>query len=233
MNNTDDEAGQDAPTDLKDQESKDEIKNPKKKTQGQLIQEALGLEPRDVEKIEKKLFIARFLDYISEESFDFIFKDESLNKYKQEISTFLESLEEEEDKLLKRRLEDKEIFEILDKVKKEGEKIAEKEGITKPVDKRLKKISVIISLVMFGAVITLVFLPVDLFIVLPVLCLFCVIPQLLRGYMLKKWVEFKEEHKNELYKENREDIMIIKGYVAEVLENIRAGLLEIDRKSVV
>jgi hypothetical protein len=43
---------------------------------------------------------------------------------------------------------------------------------------------------------------------------------------LKKWSTFKEENKNEIYTQNREDIMVIKSFVGELLNNIRAKLLQ-------
>jgi len=55
---------------------------------------------------------------------------------------------------------------------------------------------------------------------------FCMIPQLVRGTILRKWYAFKEENKNSFYTKNREDIMIIKNYTGEVLGNIRSRLLE-------
>ena len=40
----------------------------RKRTQGEIIQETLGLKPEDLQGIEKKLFIVRFLDYYCEET---------------------------------------------------------------------------------------------------------------------------------------------------------------------
>ena len=63
----------------------------------------------DIQEVEKKLFISRFLDYFSEEILDFIFKDNSIEKYRQEIENFLEVLIQrgnEEDKLLKKNYDD-------------------------------------------------------------------------------------------------------------------------------
>ena len=51
---------------------------PARKTQGQIIQEALGLGPTDIQDVEKKLFIVRFLDYFSEETLDF--RSEAMGK---------------------------------------------------------------------------------------------------------------------------------------------------------
>ncbi|MCK4779808.1 MAG: hypothetical protein KAT57_06460, partial [Candidatus Lokiarchaeota archaeon] len=61
-----------------------------RKSQGQMIQEALGLGPTDIQDVEKKLFIVRFLDYFSEETLDFIFKDSTLNQYNKQITSHIE-----------------------------------------------------------------------------------------------------------------------------------------------
>ncbi len=50
---------------------------PVHKTQSEILQEALGLKPEDIQKVEKKLFIVRFLDYFSEEALDFIYKNKN------------------------------------------------------------------------------------------------------------------------------------------------------------
>ncbi|MFX1458619.1 MAG: hypothetical protein ACFFBT_04050, partial [Promethearchaeota archaeon] len=59
------------------------------------------------------------------------------------------------------------------------------------------------------------------------LCVFCMLPQLLRSSVLKKWLRFKEENKNEVYTQNREDIMVLKSFVNDILNNIRTKLIEL------
>ncbi|MFX0188389.1 MAG: hypothetical protein ACFE8A_11715 [Candidatus Hodarchaeota archaeon] len=208
---------------------------PVKKTQGQLLQEALGLKPGDIQEIEKKLFIARFLDYFSEETLDFIYKDRSIEQYKNEMQTFLESItmgDKEEDKLLKKNFEDKQIIEIIYQLKKKGEGTAlNKQGIKQPVDKRLRKLSLLTTLPMFIILmlLTLFFIGTItelIWVFIPLLCIFCMIPQLIRGSVLRKWYNFKEENKTAFYTENREDIMILKDYTGDVLDNIRSRLLD-------
>ena len=100
-------------------QSEEEVK-PVRKSQGQILQEALGLGSDDLPDVEKKLFIARFLDYFSEETLDFVYKDRSIESYKKEITEFLESVgtSREEDKLLKISFENKEIMEIVYRLKK-------------------------------------------------------------------------------------------------------------------
>ncbi|MFX1393708.1 MAG: hypothetical protein ACFFAH_09040 [Promethearchaeota archaeon] len=204
-----------------------------RKTQGQLLQEALGLKPSDIQEIEKKLFIARFLDYFSEETLDFIYK-KSVEQYKNEMETFLESAtsgDREEDKLLKKNFDDKQIIEVTYQLKKKAEDTALKHGIKKSVDKRLRTISLITTLPMFLAMMILALFffgtnPDLIWIFIPLLCVFCMIPQFVRGSVLRKWYNFKEDNKNQFYTENREDIMILKSYTSDILNNIRSRLLD-------
>ena len=212
-------------------EKKDKEAEPVKKTQGELLQEALGLKPKDIQEIEKKLFISRFLDYYSEETLDFIYKDRSIEQYKNEIQNFLATVDKEEDKLLKRNFEDKQIIEIIYQLKKKGEDIALMQGFKQPVDKRLRKLSILTTLPMF--IILLVLMTVFIgpmanliWIFIPLLCVFCMIPQIVRGAILRKWYAFKEENRNSFYTENREDIMILKSYTGDILNNIRSSLLD-------
>ncbi|MFX0073498.1 MAG: hypothetical protein ACFFAO_20665 [Candidatus Hermodarchaeota archaeon] len=214
-----------------DQEAQEEEepKKPVRKTQAQLLQEALGLEPEDIQGIEKKLFIARFLDYFSEETFDFIYKDRSIEMHKNEINKFLEAAkvsEIEEDKLIEQSFNSKKIMDIILKLKSKAEDIAlNKGGIKEAVDKRLRKLRLIITLPIFGVLLILMFL-IPIWYIFPLLCLFCIAPQLLQQQLLRKWYQFKEENKNDFYTNNRDDIMIIKGFNNELLENIRMRLLD-------
>lgn len=211
------------------EEEPEEPKKPVKKTQAQILQEALGLEPEDIQGVEKKLFIARFLDYFSEETFDFIYKDKSMEMHKNEINKFLENATTskiEEDKLLEQSFNEKNIMNILLRLKSKAEEIAlNKGGFKEPIDKRLRKLRLIITLPIFGVLLVLMFL-IPIWFVFPLLCVFCIAPQLLQGQVLRKWYQFKEEHKTDFYTENREDIMVIKRFNNELLGNIRMRLLD-------
>lgn len=212
------------------EESGGKKKKPAKKSQSQILQEALGLEPEDIQSIEQKLFLARFTDYFSEQTLDFIYKDKQLNSYKKEVNERFKTLGDrrEEDKLLKKGYEDRQIEEILNKLKINGEELARINGIKQPFDKKMRKYSLATTLPMFGLLILLTFLQIGnfYFILFPLLCVFCLVPQIIRGRIMKQWFNFKQEHKNEFYTQNREDLMILKGFTADVLANIRSSLLE-------
>ncbi|MBD3197484.1 MAG: hypothetical protein GF317_20695 [Candidatus Lokiarchaeota archaeon] len=230
MKKNENDKSENTDTSEKDEEEKSKIfKKSKKKSQGQVLQEALGLEQGTLETIEKKLFIARFLDYFSEETLDFIYKDKAINNYKEQIAEILDkhATENEEDKLLKQSYENKEIIQIVDQLKTNAENMASEKGIDKPFDKRMRNLSIIVSIPMFALILILTFLPIDTLFLFPLLCVFCMVPTLIRSYIVKKWQAFKEENKMDYYTENREDIMILKGYVGEILENIRARLIEL------
>ena len=223
--------GEDTEIEKTSSESEDQPpKKPVKKTQSQIIQEALGLEPGDIQEIEKKLFISRFFDFYSQETLDFIYKDHSIEVYQNEINKFLGELEakDEENKLLKRQLEEKRLFDIVYMLKQKAEAIALTAGIKEPIDKRLRKISIFVMLPMFAILIGLTLIPnMSLFLLFPLLCLFCMIPQFVRTSIIKKWYEFKEQHRNEFWQNNRDDIMILKGYTGDVLNNVRNTLLDL------
>ncbi|MHA1488622.1 MAG: hypothetical protein ACTSRI_03075 [Promethearchaeota archaeon] len=204
-------------------------RRPVKKTQGQLLQEALGLEPEDIQGIENKLYLCRFLDYFATESLDFIFKDRSIEQYEKQISSRMESFEtgNEEDKLIKKSFENKQIIDIIHQLKTNGEELARSKGINQAFDKRMRKLSLLVTLPMFGVMIILTLLAVDILFLFPLLCLFCFLPQIIRGSVVKKWTKFKEENRNQFYEENREDIIILKGFTGEILNLIRSRLLEL------
>ncbi|MFW9828790.1 MAG: hypothetical protein ACFFEY_14460 [Candidatus Thorarchaeota archaeon] len=207
-----------------------------RKTQGQMIQEVLGLNAVDIQDIEKKLFIVRFLDFYSEETLQFIFKDNNLNQYIKQIATHINDLGvgREEDKLLKQNFESRDIVGIINKLKGKAEELAISKGVTTSVEKRLRKLTFLITLPMFGIIIVLtilnllnIFPELYIYFLLPVLCVFCMVPQLIRGSVVKKWFAFKDEYKHQVYADNREDIMILKNFAGELLENIRTRLIEL------
>lgn len=204
-----------------------EKKKVSKKDQMQLFQEALGLAPQDVKLMEKKLFIARSLDYLSEETFDFIYKDKTIDSYENEIGGLFKELAEikEENKLLAKQYEEKGIYNKVRKLKEKAEKVAAENDITKPIEKKLKTLSLIITIPSFVVLMILTFL-LPLIYMFPLLCLFCMLPRILQSSIAKKWFAFKEAHKQEFYAENREDIMDIKKFIGDILNDLRSELLE-------
>ncbi|MFX0021005.1 MAG: hypothetical protein ACFE9S_01670 [Candidatus Hermodarchaeota archaeon] len=227
MNDTENEERVVSESSETEKDKKRKLGRQPRKTQGQMIQEALGLNEIDIKDIEKKLFIVRFLDFFSEETLQFIFKDNALNQYIKETTTHLNSLVREEDRLIKQTFESREILDIINKLKLKAEELAISKGVKTSVEKRLRKISLILMLPMFIPVIIAFIWPGLTYFVLPILCVFCMAPQLIRNSVVKKWLAFKEENKNQIYSDYREDIMILKNFASELLENIRARLIEL------
>jgi len=218
---------------LKNTEEKKEPKKPAKKPQRQSLLETLGLTPKDQEEIEKKLFLVKYFDFISEQTFNLIYKNKFFEKYTEEFTKRIETLGDyrEEDKLLKIGFKDKKIIEIIYRLKERAEEIAANNGVTRPIEKRLQKLNFLVIIPIFGITIALMIiqllLGVDLMLfAFPLLCVGCFAPNIIKGSLLRKMYNSQEEHKNELYTENREDLVVLKGYINEILENIRSSLLE-------
>jgi hypothetical protein len=199
-----------------------------KKPRQQSLQETLGISTEKVRDVEEKLFIARFIDYLSEDTLDFIYKEKATNQYMKKVTDKVATLDKgnEEDKLLKMSFEDKRIIETIYNLKSNAENIAQAKGIKNSPDKRLRWLSLAVTVPLLALLFILVFLNIDILFLFPLLCVFCMVPQFLRSYVLKKWFAFKEENKNEIYTQNREDIMVLKSFVGELLNNIRAKLLQ-------
>jgi hypothetical protein len=216
------------------EESKEEKKKDSgKKTKAEILQDTLGLEPGTLEDIEKKLFVARFIDYFSEEPLDFIHRDKDLNKYTEQISNIMEQYgeESEEDKLVNQSFENKKILKTINQIKTNTETIAAEKGFKKSINKKMRNWSIFVSLPMFALIIIVTILPYfgiefEFLYLLPVLCIFCMVPTIIRNYLSKKWYNFKEQNKMNIYTENRDDIMVLKRFVGDILENIRSRLLE-------
>jgi len=205
----------------------------KRRPKGQNLLESLGLTTKDQEELEKKLFLVKYFDLFSEQTLSLIYKNKFFEKYTKEFTEKVETLGEyrEEDKILKKGFNDKQIVELLYRLKERAEKIAADNGITKPIEKRLQKFNFAIIIPVFGITIILMMLNlllgVDLMpLAYMMLCVGCLAPNLIKGTLLRKMYNFQDEHQNELYTENREDLVVLKGYINEILENIRSSLLE-------
>ena len=205
-----------------------------RRAQGQALQEALGINPEELKDIEGKLSVVKFLDYFSEEPLDFAFKQRTVDQYVKRITEKIDKFEfgGEEDKLLKKGFEDKKILETVNKIKGNTEELAISKGINRSVDKRLRRLNLIITGPLLGVALLFFLLPIfginiDAFLMLPLICVFCMVPQFVRNSVVKKWFQFKEETRNEFYLKNRDDVLVLKSYIAEVLANIRFELLEL------
>ncbi len=206
-----------------------------RRTQGQALQEALGISPEELKDVEAKLSIIKFLDYFSEEPLDFAFKDRTIDQYVTKITEKIDKFDlgEEEDKLLKKGFEDKKVLEAVNKIKEKTEELASSKGINRSVDKRLRRLNLMITAPLLGIAVLFFILPyfgipIDSFIMLPLICVFCMVPQFVRNALVKKWFQFKEETRSEFYTNNRDDILVLKSYIGEVLANIRLHLLELE-----
>ena len=209
-------------------------RRPARKPQSQALQEALGISPEELKDIEGKLSVVKFLDYFSEEPLDFAFKDRTIDQYVKRITEKIDKFEfgGEEDKLLKKGFEDKKILETLTKIKGNTEELAISKGISRSVDKRLRRLNLMITGPLLGVALLFFLLPIfginiDSFLMLPLICVFCMVPQFVRNSVVKKWFHFKGETRNEFYLKNRDDVLVLKSYIAEVLANIRFELLEL------
>jgi hypothetical protein len=208
-------------------------KKPVKKTQGEIIQEALKLNPGDIQEIEKKLFIVRFLDFFSEDTLEFIYKERIMGQNIERLTSYMNALQvdREEEKLLKQSFDSKNIVGIIESVKNKAEAFAMEKGVKSNINKRLRRLTLYITLPIFALLTVFTMFPIFsslYFVFFPILCVMCMLPQFIRGSVVKKWYAFKEQNKNEIYIQNRNDVIILKNFAGELLNNIRNRLLELE-----
>ena len=219
---------------IEESEKKSRRLRPTRKTQSQVLQQALNIQPDDLKNIEDKLAVVKFLDYITEEPLDFAFKDRAIGQYVEKITGRMEQFEStgEEDKLIKKGFEDKKILEVVERIKTKTEEVMLSKGMNKSVEKKFRNLNFIMTGALVGVFIIFIVLQVtgiitDTSFMLPFLCVLCIVPQFLRSSVTKKWYRFKEENRTDVYTINREDILVIKSYVSEVLANVRSSLIEL------
>ena len=220
---------------IEEPKKKSRLTRPTRRTQSQALQQALGITPDDLKGIEGKLAIIKFLDYFSEEALDFAFKERKLDQYINNMAERIEKFDTgvEEDKLLKKGYEDKKILEVIERIKVTTEEVARSKGMNKSVEKKLRNLNLIITAPLLGVALLFFILPlfgitIETFFMFPILCVFCMVPQFVRNSATKKWFQFKEENRSELYTKNRDDILVLKSYVGEILANVRLNLLELE-----
>lgn len=207
---------------------------PTRKTQSQALQEALGIRPDELKDIEGKLSVIKFLDYLSEEPLDFAFKERNIDQYLKKITESVDKFDiaNEEDKLLKKGFEDKKILEAVERIKTKTEEVAISKGVNKSIEKRMRRLNLIITAPLLGVALIFFILPIfgigiDTIFMIPLLCVFCMAPQFVRNSAVKKWFQFKEDNRNEIYTKNRDDILVLKSYISEILANVRSDLIEL------
>jgi len=198
-----------------------------KKTQGQLIQEALGLDQEAIGKIEKQLFISKFIDSISEDIFDYIYRDRILEKYLDMLKKNLSELDEGPEALTQETYEQKQIEPTIFELKSKAEEVAQENDINRSLNSKLKRNGLIGMLPLCILVILIYIIPPEFtfYLMIPI-CFLCFLPQLLRSRIVQKWNNFKEENKKMFYQENREKIILLKEFVQIVLDNIHKSLLD-------
>ena len=208
---------------------------PVRKTQSQVLQEALNIQPEDLKDIEGKLSVIKFLDYVSQEPLDFAFKEREVEQYTKKVIERINNFDSttEEDKLLKKRFEEKRVLEAVNRIITQAEEVAQSKGVKTSIEKKRRNLNLkIMAPLLAVAAVFLILpffnIPIDYTYMLIIMCAFCIVPQFIQNSAVKKWFRFKEETRNDIYTKNRDDILVVKSYVSEVLANIRSNLLELE-----
>jgi hypothetical protein len=122
----------------------------------------------------------------------------------------------------------------MDQLQANTEKLAEERGWSTSVDKKIRNLSLIamvpvLTFLVINTILGFTSLPhIDEFLVLPILCVFCFVPTLIKNYYAKKWYNFKDQNKLALFERYRSDIMILKEFAGDVLKNVRSNLVELE-----
>ncbi len=184
--------------------------------------------------MEKELLTVRFLDWISEESFDFIFQQKIYDNYiSSHTEKFLDvesanAMEKERISKLRSEYERLEIREAAFTIKEKSEEVAKRNKIKAPYLKRFNRINMIIMGALIGTIF-IFYIPVlrqyqmySFLLILPV----CFVPNFIKKKMQQKWNEFKYMHREELQEEIYEEISRIKIFIQTLLDDAREYMLQ-------
>lgn len=184
--------------------------------------------------LEKELLTVRFLDWISEESFDFIYQQKIYDNY---IGTHTEQFlnlekvhptEKERVSKLKAEFERLKVKEAAYAVKEHSEEVAKRNNIKAPYLKRFNRINIIIMAALIGAIFVFqipalrAYSMWSFLLILPV----CFLPNYIKKQMKKKWNEFKYLHREELQEEIFEEIHSIKTFIQILMDDARDYMLQ-------
>ncbi|MHA1718063.1 MAG: hypothetical protein ACTSWX_08085 [Promethearchaeota archaeon] len=225
--------------DKKTDEDPQDSKNDKKNTDGEPSKEVKE-EKAPPEKLEfkeildKEIGLIKILDYVNNSVFDLIYQKKLMDKYRAEIVRPLLGEKDKESEyldggrlFLKEEYEKLNIEENCDSMIKAAEELAAENGVKRHVQKNIGIVSMLIMAISMGIFIAVsTWAPqastIVMFVIVP---LFCILPQFLRTFMMKKWQKFKDAHNQEfkdMQKDREEEIKI---FIQDLIDDTRDRLI--------
>ncbi len=190
------------------------------------------LEFKDI--LDKEVGLIKILDYVSNSVFDLIYQKKLMDKYNSDIvRPLIGEIGQESEYLDGGRLFLQEEYEKLNVEKncndmiQSAEKLAAENGVKRHVQKSIGIISMVImavSMAIFVGVSTL-WPEASAWVMIPIVLVFCILPNSLRTLMMKKWTAFKNEHNQEIIEMNKESIEEIKIFIQDLIDDTQDRLL--------
>ena len=190
------------------------------------------LEFKDI--LDKEIGLIKILDYINNSVFDLIYQKKLMDKYRTEIiRPLIGEIGQESEHLDGGRLFLQEEYEKLDIAKKcdemilSAEELAAENGVKRHVQKNIGIISMAVmafAMIIFVAVSS--WAPeASTYVMIPMFLIMCLLPNILRTYMMKKWQKFKDEHNQELIDMKQETIDDIKIFIQDLIDDSQDRLI--------
>jgi len=175
--------------------------------------------------LELELQFLKILDYVSVEPFVFAFQDKMVNQYT--TTVFDPVLQNNEN--LRTTYENLKVPETFGEIKKVAEDVALKHGVKESFSKRFNKISLTLMIAIFAVLIVVTLIPAmadySTYILFPALFVFCLLPQVLRSQMQKKWNAFVAESMPEFTEQAGSQIKVLQEFNQELIFDLRDNLL--------
>ena len=162
--------------------------------------------------------MVKFLDYMAEESFDFIFS----NIFKTYIQKFLPDHKNKDFERL-----DVEV--ALNGIKDKTEMIAKNHGLKTSFMKKFNKVNMMVMGAFFGVFLLVQFIDLGAassYIMFPLMLGMCFLPQVLKKKMMGSWKEFKYQHRSDVENEAGDEIKRVKEYIQIVIDETQDYLIE-------
>ncbi|MHA1731848.1 MAG: hypothetical protein ACTSU5_07885 [Promethearchaeota archaeon] len=177
-------------------------------------------------RLERQMAVLQLFDGLQNENFDYALESQLLDKYEEELikPLILNEIEVGE------KWDELRMKPAFDKVLEVSKSLAAANGYNQSIRKRFNKVSLILMLAIFSGLIAFSFIPVlsafSIYIMFPVLLVYCFLPRVLRDRMEKRWIMFKETNAEEFRRECADELAKIHEFVQFIINDTRDLLVD-------
>ncbi|TFF89079.1 MAG: hypothetical protein EU549_01855 [Promethearchaeota archaeon] len=210
--------------------SEEEQKEKKKQKSKRQKNPPLSEDSPPTQFIQYMLTAIGFYDYLINRPFDLIFQDKMYMQYDAEIIDPLLTYND----AFKKTHEENEVDSLLNSLRETAIKRAETSGFTESMRKKSRKYTLPIyigSIVVLGLIVALTFMGLipeglQLWIMIPIMVVACILPTVVNYLLQKKWLKFIEDNTQAFKSDNINEINKGIEFIQEIINIAREIMIE-------